>query len=272
MSFGAKLLDASADHGRLCIGIDPHEKLLQAWGLPTNAEGVAEFAARCVEAFAGQVALVKPQVAFFERYGSAGYAALEKTLADLREAGTLTVADAKRGDIGSTMVGYAQAWLSDDSPLRADSVTLSPYLGVESLNPAVELAQRTDKGVFLLSSTSNPEARGLQNSRLSDGRRISQSVVDYCAARNAGQVNGSVGVVVGATVAKPPRLSDLHGPVLMPGVGAQGATAADVDRIAGKGSLAMPNVSRSVLAAGPDVADLRKAALDQAKQFPLRVA
>src|SRR5206468_1278620 len=112
----------------LCVGIDPHPQLLRAWDLSEDAAGVAKFADICVAAFAGRVAIVKPQVAFFEAYGSAGIGALELTLSELRDAGTLVLADAKRGDIGSTMAAYAQAWLAD-GPLGCDALTVSPYLG-----------------------------------------------------------------------------------------------------------------------------------------------
>lgn len=269
MSFGERLLAATREHGRLCVGIDPHAALLDSWGLGDDVAGLREFSRRCVEAFAGHVALVKPQVAFFERFGSAGFVVLEDTLAALREAGTLTVADAKRGDIGSTMAGYADAWLGENSPLRSDAVTVSPYLGVDSLAPVFDASRRTGGGVFVLAATSNPEAPGLQNTRGEDGRTIAQSVVDRCAELNAGQTAGSVGVVVGATVDTPPDLSRLHGPVLMPGVGAQGAGSADVARVAaGVEHLAIANVSRSVLSAGPDPVTLRKRALESARVFP----
>ncbi|MDR7329417.1 orotidine-5'-phosphate decarboxylase [Corynebacterium guangdongense] len=273
--FGERLLAASERHGRLCVGIDPHASLLQAWGLDDDVAGLTEFTSRCVEAFAGQVALVKPQVAFFERFGSAGFAVLERALADLRESGTLVVADAKRGDIGSTMAGYADAWLGERSPLSTDAVTVSPYLGVGALQPVFDYAASTGAGVFVLAATSNPEAVELQAHADAKGRSVAQHVVDACAALNAaaraqgvaGSV-GNIGVVVGATLAAPPELDGLGGPVLMPGVGAQGATRADVDRIAGS-ALGIPNVSRSVLSAGPDIADLRRAAIGAAGDYPV---
>ncbi|MCT1452365.1 orotidine-5'-phosphate decarboxylase [Corynebacterium sp. p3-SID1145] len=270
-NFGNRLVAAGEDHGRLCVGIDPHEGLLNAWGLSQDVAGLREFSLRCVEAFAGHVALIKPQVAFYERFGSAGFAVLEETLEQLRGSGSLVVADAKRGDIGSTMEGYALAWLDANSPLYCDAVTLTPYLGVGSLTPAIELAGRENRGVFVMSANSNPEAEAFQGQTLSgSGVTVAQQMVDECAefnvdkrASHSGDTPyvGHVGVVVGATVASPPRLEDLNAPVLMPGVGAQGATMEDVARIAGKQShLVFPNVSRSVLSAGPDVADLRKAA------------
>ena len=275
MTFGSRLLRAAETRGRLCVGIDPHASLLAAWGLADDVEGLAEFSRRCVAAFADTAALVKPQVAFYERYGSAGFRVLEDTLSALREAGCLTVADAKRGDIGSTMAGYADAWLGEDSPLRADALTVSPYLGVGALAPVLDLAEETGRGVFVLAATSNPEAVVLQNHRGADGRTIAQQVVDECASRNAVHAErggaGNVGVVVGATLAQAPDLSRLGGPVLMPGVGAQGGSAGDVARIAaGVEHLAFPNISRAVLGAGPDVGALRAAVVSAASEFPGR--
>lgn len=271
-SFGQRLVDAGRERGRLCVGIDPHPYLLEQWGLDNSAEGLRTFSMRCVEAFADSAALVKPQVAFFERFGAAGFAVLEETLSGLREAGCLTVADAKRGDIGSTMEGYGDAWLGETSPLRADSVTLSPYLGVGALGAAIATAQENNRGVFVLAATSNPEARAIQAVPAGTADSIAQAVVDECAAFNASEqeagVAGSVGVVVGATVDNPPRLDSLNGPVLLPGVGAQGAGPAQVHAIVSEcPQLGFANVSRAVLQRGPQVDDLRKAVIDTADQF-----
>jgi len=267
--FGERLHAALAERGPLCVGIDPHPELLGAWGLSVDAAGLATFTERCVEAFAGKVALVKPQVAFFEAFGSAGIAVLEGAVAALRESGTLVLADAKRGDIGSTMAAYARTWLSDDSPLCSDSVTVSPYLGFGALEPALQLAQDTGRGVFVLAATSNPEGAQVQQATVADGRTLAQVMVDEAAARNAGAaVLGSVGVVVGATLTSAPDLSALHGPILMPGVGAQGGTADDVRRLAGEHlDAVVPNVSREVLRAGPTVAALRDAAARAVEGF-----
>ncbi len=125
--FGVRLAEAKSRRGPLCLGIDPHPELLRAWDLPTTAGGLAAFCDICVDAFS-DFAVVKPQVAFFEAYGSAGFAVLERTIAALHSAGALVIADAKRGDIGSTMAAYAAAW-AGDSTLAADAVTASPYLG-----------------------------------------------------------------------------------------------------------------------------------------------
>ena len=268
-TFSQRLVAAGQEHGRLCVGIDPHAALLEQWGLDNTVEGLRAFSETCVEAFAGHAAVVKPQVAFFERFGAAGFAVLENTLARLRESGTLVIADAKRGDIGSTMAGYASAWLAPGAPLETDALTVTPYLGVGSLDPAIELAAQHGKGVFVMAANSNPEAVALQTGTI-DGKMLSQRMVDECAQYNRTddpEYIGHVGVVVGATVQTPPVLDGLNAPVLMPGVGAQGATMADAEAIAGEiGHLVFPSVSRSVLTAGPDVAELRKRVSDLGKQ------
>jgi orotidine-5'-phosphate decarboxylase len=255
--FGARLAAAVADRGPLCLGIDPHPELLAAWGLSADATGLRTFAEVCVEAFAG-FAVVKPQVAFFETYGAAGYAVLEDAIAALRQEGVLVLADAKRGDIGSTMAAYAAAW-AGVSPLASDAVTASPFLGFGSLRPLLDTAAANDRGVFVLAATSNPEGAEVQRA-VADGRTVAQSIVDQVAAENRGAGAGSVGVVVGATLSDVPDLSALGGPVLVPGVGAQGGRP---ESLAGLGGAApgtlLPAVSREVLRAGPDVAALRAA-------------
>lgn len=271
-TFGERLVAAGRDRGRLCVGIDPHAHLLEAWGLDNTVDGLRTFTQTCVEAFAATAAVVKPQVAFFERFGSQGFAVLERALADLRDAGCLTIADAKRGDIGSTMAGYADAWLGETSPLRADSVTVSPYLGIGALAPVFETAERVGGGVFVLAATSNPEAVELQSITDPDGRTIAQRMVDEAATYNATHAAagrpGNVGVVVGATLAHPPVLDALGGPVLLPGVGAQGASASDVLAITQAApELGFANVSRSVLRQGPSVDALRDAVRNQAAEF-----
>jgi orotidine-5'-phosphate decarboxylase len=258
--FGRRLADAVSRRGALCPGIDPHPELLRAWGLPASPAGVGAFCDICVEAFAG-FAVVKPQVAFFEAYGAAGYMVLERTIAALQEAGVLVLADAKRGDIGSTMAAYAAAWAAD-SPLSADAVTASPYLGFGSLQPLLETAAAHGRGVFVLAATSNPEGASVQRADVA-GQTVAQSIVDQAAAvnRNALPEPGSVGVVVGATLSGPPDVSGLGGPVLVPGVGFQGGRPEALGGLGGAlpGQL-LPAVSREVLRAGPDVVALRTAA------------
>lgn len=262
VGFGIRLAAAVAERGPLCLGIDPHPELLRAWGLPENADGLARFCDVCVQAFAG-FAMVKPQVAFFEAYGAAGFGVLERTIAALRDAGVLVLADAKRGDIGSTMAAYAQAWVGD-GPLAADAVTASPYLGFGSLRPLLDVAANRGRGVFVLAATSNPEGAEVQCA-MTSGRSVAQVIVDAAAAENraAGPQPGSVGVVVGATLdaGAVPDLSALGGPVLVPGVGAQGGRPEALGGLGGArpGQL-LPAVSREVLRAGPDAAAVRDAA------------
>ncbi len=265
-TFGARLAGAMAARGPLCVGIDPHPGLLAAWGLDDSVQGLRSFSLTVLEAVAPLAATVKPQVALYERHGSAGLAVLEELLSASAEAGVLTIADAKRGDIGSTMAGYADAWLRDGSSLAADSVTLSPYLGFESLRPALDLAAANGRGVFVLALTSNPEGASVQH--VGGSESVARRIVQAAAQENlryAGQAMGSVGLVVGATVGT--ALSDLgidleavNGPILAPGLGAQGATGADMRLTFGAAYPAvLASSSRGILAAGPDVAALRAA-------------
>ena len=270
MTFGARLDAALSARGSLCVGIDPHPGLLRDWGLTDDVDGLSRFSGACVEAFAGMVAVLKPQSAFFERCGAAGIAVLERTVADCRAAGALVVLDVKRGDIGSTMAAYAQAYLDPASPLASDAITLSPYLGVGSLEPAFAAATAHGAGVFVLALTSNPEGPQVQHARTTAGENVAQAVVDDLAARNAAQEPmGSFGVVVGATIGSSvAELSGLNGPYLVPGIGAQGGTPADVRRIFGAGlGHVVPSVSREVLRAGPDVPALVAAARRVGRQF-----
>ncbi|MEZ2389611.1 orotidine-5'-phosphate decarboxylase [bacterium RCC_150] len=263
--FGSRMALAMAERGPLCVGIDPHPGLLAEWALNDDVAGLERFSLTVVEAVADLAAAVKPQVALYERHGSAGMAVLERTLGEASRAGVLTIADAKRGDIGSTMAAYADAWLRDGSALAADSVTLSPYLGFESLRPALDLAAEHGRGVFVLALTSNPEGKSVQHVGGTDS--VARRIVDSAAAENlryAGTL-GSVGLVVGATIGSALTeleidLKAVRGPILAPGLGAQGATAADLKATFGD---AFPSVlatsSRGILAAGPSIAGLRGA-------------
>ncbi|MFJ4996982.1 orotidine-5'-phosphate decarboxylase [Microbacterium sp. NPDC088619] len=257
--FGERVRAAVAQHGPLCVGIDPHAALLASWGLGDDASGVREFGLRTVDASVGRAAIVKPQVSFFERFGSAGFAALEEVLAAAREAGLIVIADAKRGDIGSTMDAYAAAWLTPGSPLEADALTVNPFLGVGALDGAFALADEHDKGLFVLAATSNPEAQTLQRSVSETGRAVSADIISVVSARNAEHTDagewGSLGFVIGATVdwtdAGIAAFAPMA-PILAPGFGAQGATPADLHRRFGSMSPAViASESRSILSAGP---------------------
>ncbi|KQX66887.1 orotidine-5'-phosphate decarboxylase [Angustibacter sp. Root456] len=265
--FGARLRAAMAQRGPLCVGIDPHPQLLSAWQLADDADGLERFALTCVEALAEVVAVLKPQSAFFERHGARGVAVLERVLHEARAAGALVILDAKRGDIGSTMTAYAQAYLDQQRPLAADALTVSPYLGYESLRPAIDLAHEQGAGLFVLGLTSNAEGRLVQHARGDDGQAVAAQVVDAVRADNAAADDlGSVGLVVGATVGDAVAelgidLAASRAPLLAPGIGAQGAGPVELRAVFGDArSNVLPSSSREVLSAGPSVTGLRDAA------------
>ena len=269
--FGRRLAHAMETAGPLCLGVDPHPGLLRQWGLSDTPAGLEAFSLTALEAAVGpegpRVAAIKPQVALYERHGSAGLAALERLLAAARDAGVLTIADAKRGDIGSTMDGYAAAWIADASPLAADAVTLSPYLGFGTLVPTIRAAHEAGRGVFVLALTSNPEGREVQHvgegsAEGSVARRIAAAAAAENAALRGDDAWGPVGLVLGATVAAEADrlgldLPALGGPLLAPGFGAQGATAPGMRSDFGTAwAQVLATSSRGILSAGPSVASL----------------
>jgi orotidine-5'-phosphate decarboxylase len=261
--FGARLRKALDTRGPLCVGVDPHASLLGAWSLPDSVAGLERFALTTVEALAERVAVLKPQSSFFERFGSAGIAVLERTIATAREAGALVVLDAKRGDIGSTVEAYADAYLDPSSPLFVDAVTVSPYLGFGSLEPFYARAESNGCGVFVLAFTSNPEGASVQRALTGDGETVGASILAQAAARNADAVPmGPIGVVLGATLADVPfELGRLGGAILAPGLGAQGGRPQDLRTVFGDAlANVLPSTSREVLRGGPDVPVLRRVA------------
>ena len=257
--FGVRLRAATDARGPLCVGIDPHAALLRAWGLPDSAAGARELALAVVDAAAPRIGIVKPQTAFFERFGSAGIAVLEEVIRTAREAGLIVIGDAKRGDIGSTAEGYAAAWLAAGAPLESDALTVAPYLGLGALDPLIRIAQEAGNGVFVLASTSNPEGVAVQSAHTADGGTVAWAIARDAAERNASAAAGEwgdVGVVIGAT--RPFAASGIDAsalaatPILAPGFGAQGARLAEIGSIFGEAAATViPSVSRSVLEAGP---------------------
>ncbi|MFI6292848.1 orotidine-5'-phosphate decarboxylase [Nonomuraea sp. NPDC050790] len=241
-TFGARLRSRLDKYGPLCVGLDPSPAQLLAWGLDDSPAGLERFSRTVVEEISDVAAVVKPQSAFYERWGSRGLAVLERTVRDLRAAGPLVILDAKRGDVESTMIAYAEAYLDPGSPLASDALTVSPYLGLASLAPAIRQAHTNDAGLFILARTSNPQAEQLQS-------RVADQVFGAVASLNQGASPlGSIGVVVGATVADPAfDLSTLNGPILAPGLGAQGASPSDLARLfADVRHAVIPSVSRAV--------------------------
>ncbi|MEO3927055.1 orotidine-5'-phosphate decarboxylase [Micromonosporaceae bacterium B7E4] len=262
-TFGSRLHRAMAERGPLCVGIDPHPALLARWGLRDDVDGVARFSETVVEALGDRVAVVKPQSAFFERFGSRGVGVLESIIRQLRGRGALVLLDVKRGDIGSTVAAYADAYLDPSSPMYVDAVTASPFLGVGSLAPMFDAARKHGGGVFVLALTSNPEGASVQRAVGADGRTVAQTIIEEISQLNAGaEPLGSFGLVVGATIGETGHdLSGVGGPLLAPGLGAQGGRADDLRTVFG-GALSgvLPSYSREVLGAGPDPAALRAAA------------
>ena len=260
MSFYSRLETRAERLGRICVGIDPHPGVLDAWGVTHDLAGVKRVAMGTVEALADYVTAFKPQSAFFEQWGSRGIAILERCLSAIHESGGLAILDVKRGDIGSTMEAYARAYLSD-GPLSVDAITISPYLGFDSLLPAIETAEANGRGVYVLARTSNPEGGEIQLGRTQSGQGVAQSIVDLAGERNRRSGLNTVGLVVGGTHdSLGIDLSGYQGSILIPGIGAQGG------RISGLASsftqtpaLLLPSVSREVLNAGPNPQGLRDA-------------
>ncbi len=274
---------------QLCVGLDPVVELLpmelrgeSVLGRAPAASAVARFCAGIVDAVAPYVVAVKPQVAFFEALGSDGWRALEEVCAYAREAGLLVIADAKRGDIGSTARAYAAAFLEPQpggAPL-ADALTVNPYLGEDSMEPFLLACRRYGGGVFALVHTSNSGSRDVQEAALSDGTPLWRHVAGLVHAWGEELVGerglSSVGAVVGATYPREvgeARRAMPQAILLLPGVGAQGATPADVARAFTSGpSSAVVNASRSVIFAYRDTSDdWRTAAAREAARLAAEV-
>lgn len=266
-SFGSRLAAEFAASRHLCAGIDPHAPLLDDWGLADDAAGAERMGREVVAASVGVAACVKPQVAFFERFGSAGFVALERVLADARAAGLLVVADVKRGDIGSSFAAYADAWLAPGSPLEADAMTVTAYQGFGTLDGSLGYVREHGKGLFVLAATSNPEARDVQRAVRADGQSVAAAMVADADAFNRQEFPeetvGSIGVVLGATLnladfgidagerQAEARASNPELPVLAPGFGHQGARIEDAGEIFGAlGGALLANESRSILSGG----------------------
>ena len=251
-TFSKRLETAFAAKGQLCVGIDPHESLLLENGFDVSAEGLHQFSLRMLDQLQYEVSIIKPQVSFFERFGSQGFRSLELILQEANQRGFLVIADAKRGDIGSTMDAYGQAWLAKSAPFICDALTVNPYLGVGSLSSAVAFASERGKGLFVLAATSNQEGLALQSSR-NEEVTVAAQVANEVQTLNINSATsntlfGSLGLVVGATVdLKRMGLDSLNvdrtslrTTILAPGFGFQGARLESAKSIFG-------NLSRDVI-------------------------
>jgi orotidine-5'-phosphate decarboxylase len=265
LPFQKRFITLAAERSRLCVGIDPSADSLKGWGLADDAEGLRAFCERMVEVCAPLVACVKPQSAFFERHGPEGMAVLRHTVEAVQSHGALVIIDVKRGDIDSTAAAYGDAYLGPQSPFGGDAITLSAYLGFGSLAPIVERARRESAGLFVVVRSSNPDGTELQQARMPDGRSVAEHLADQIGAANAADGEnelGLIGAVVGATLGR--EAADLvarlpNSLLLVPGVGAQGATVGDVRRDFGVHySRVIPSLSRAIARAGPRPEDLRR--------------
>lgn len=245
MSFADRLAAAVKKTGSVtCVGLDPRKKQLPAplRDSVANDSGDAwaaaytQFCTEIIDVVADKVPCVKPQAAFFEQLGPAGMVALGEVIKYANRKGLLVITDGKRNDIGSTATAYADAYLGagSSSPWGSDSLTVSPYLGRDSLEPFVEVCDARDAGIFVLVKTSNPGG-GLLQDRTTEGQTVYAAVADLIAELNStrkGQSGyGPVGAVVGATY--PEQLSEMRAAmptswILIPGFGAQGGSADDV--------------------------------------------
>lgn len=261
-SFSRKL-EASFSQSQLCVGIDPHKELLIENNYELNVAGLESFCFDLLDKVSGLVSIVKPQVSFFESYGSAGFKVLERLLTEATSRGLLVIADAKRGDIGTTMQAYADSWLSKDAPFICDALTVSPYLGVGSLSPAISAAAERGKGLFVLSATSNKEGKAIQTAH------VNETTVANQIANEVAQLNkvtatakgkfGHLGLVIGATLDRYKfglesinhGSTELITPILAPGFGAQGALLSQARTIFGENaSNVVYSISRSALRDG----------------------
>jgi orotidine-5'-phosphate decarboxylase len=275
-SFAARLTQAIRKHSPLCVGIDPSAALLKSCGLPDSAEGALEFGKRVLEAAQFELSIVKPQSAFFERFGSSGFRAMEQLVTLARSRGVLVLLDGKRGDIDTTAEAYAEGYFSPSSALRVDAVTTHAYLGFAALEKFLDIAIRNQGGVFVVVRSSNPEGHALQTARLPGGETVAEYLGRAITERNekaGGEVPGPIGAVVGATCedAAPAVAGMPNAFILAPGVGAQGATIQDVlTRMPAARGRVLPNVSRAILANGAGVSEIRttiRALQQQANQL-----
>lgn len=254
-SFISRLQQKIREHSPLCVGVDPSAVLLKTCGLPDSPEGALAFGERVLDAAQYRISILKPQSAFFERFGAAGLRALEELTALARRKDVLVLLDGKRGDIDTTGAAYAEGYFSATTTLRVDAATVHPYLGLAALDPFLEIAVRSGGGVFVVVRSSNPEGREIQTAQLADGETVAQRLCRQISDRNrcGGAGLGPIGAVIGATCEDADAVAAAlpHSFILAPGVGAQGATIADVlTRMPSARGRVLPNVSRALLANG----------------------
>jgi orotidine-5'-phosphate decarboxylase len=263
-TFAARLQQKIREHSPLCVGIDPSAALLKSCGLPDTPEGAFEFGKRVLDAAEYRISVIKPQSAFFERFGSGGLRAVEALTLLARRREVLVLLDGKRGDIETTAAAYAEGYFSATTTLRVDAVTAHAYLGLGALDPFFDIAVSGDGGVFVVVRSSNPEGMQLQAARLASGETVAASLCREITARNrryeSSGTLGPIGAVVGATCEDAEQVAAAmpQSFILAPGVGAQGATVQDVlSRMPSARGRVLPSVSRAILANGVTIGDIR---------------
>ena len=262
--FAARLTSATSTFGPLCVGIDPHPGAIPALFGGDTPEGVWKWSQAVIEAAAGKVAAVKPQVSLFERHGPEGMAALQAAGRAARAAGLIVLMDAKRGDIGSTAEGYAAAYLAAGAPFEGDAVTVNPYMGLDTIEPFARVAKAEGKGVIVLVRTSNPGAGDFQ-SRIISGAPLYARVAEALGPMTERLMSpcgwSSLMMVVGATAPEEARAVRALAPkalFLVPGYGAQGAAAAEAcaGLVDGQGGVVSASRSVTFPAAARDAGDI----------------
>jgi orotidine-5'-phosphate decarboxylase len=263
LSFSIRLRANIQAQGPLCAGIDPSAPTLRACGLPDSAEGALAFGQLILGAAEGRLAIVKPQSAYFERFGSAGWRALEAIIVAAHAQGVLVLFDAKRGDIDSTAEAYAHAFFAPNSPTRVDAITAHAYLGFAALGRLNDFATSNGGGIFVVVRSSNPEGVPIQTARMPDGHSVAEHLASDITNYNRAHAPyglGSIGAVVGATCDDAAQIAEQLplSYILAPGVGAQGATLEDVAaRFRKARDRVLPSVSRALISQGTKLAEIR---------------
>lgn len=272
-SLWTRLLE-EIDGKKICLGYDLHPEISEKWDFYPDQRPFDE---RITDVFDDEyMVAIKAQSAFFEGFCVEGAVDLSELLKTAYQKDIPLILDAKRGDIGSTMRGYCEAYLDSDSDFCADALTVSPYLGVEGLLETATYARNSGRGIFILCLTSNPEAYDLQHAIIGTGKNkgksVAKSIFDFAYDFND-EFGITVGLVVGATIGDGGKtagidFSEFNGPILAPGIGAQGATSADLDTVFGDARCkVIPSVSRAILNAGPDPDDMRLKGIEIAKSM-----
>jgi orotidine-5'-phosphate decarboxylase len=265
-NFSQKFLELAKTRSPFCLGIDPTEELFKSWGLNFDIAGLKKMCEIIIAAAKDNLALVKPQSAYFERFGPKGMEVLQNLVKEFHKKETLVLLDAKKADIGATTLSYAKAYLGKESPYNFDAITVTSYMGFEALMPLLEYAKEQNCGVFIVVRSSNIEGSMIQKASITDKTSIadylSQKINDF-NHQISNQSIGPIGAVMGATLAFEDiktTISKLNNClILTPGIGHQGASFEDLKtNYQAILKNLIPTSSRAVLSKGPDIVSLRQ--------------